>query len=524
MKFKLILIMLLTGCTSLGSQTLLLNDDFESYSQGQLSSQNSGWTDLSNATANIAWNGGLFSSCSNNDVNQAYLSFISGDNIAIEVGLNAVNGQVEVEMNVSMVSGFEIKFFSTDIFYEDHFIDVQEDLNLKYIINFETNFVYRYINGNLENSSPIQANFNSLENIAFSNSFGNFKLGCISVSDVTDLDNDGYYANEDCDDTNPQTNPGAAEIPYDGLDNDCNPNTPDDDLDGDGYVMAIDCNDNNASINPGVAEIAYNGLDDDCNAATPDDDLDGDGYVIANDCNDNNAGINPGITEIVYNGIDDDCNPTTLDDDLDRDGFSKANDCNDNNPAVNPGVLEIVYNGIDDDCNPSTLDDDLDKDGFNKENDCDDNNDAINPGSAEIAYNGIDDDCNPNTPDDDLDGDGFIEANDCDDFNSNVNPGVSEIPGNGIDDNCNGLVDEITATTELSNLTVIISPNPAKDFLYVQSKHGIDRIEMYNSNGIKMGTYHKQMIDVSHSPSGVYFLLIYKGSREAIVRKFVIER
>ena len=168
---------------------------------------------LSNATANIAWNGGLFSSCSNNDVNQAYLSFISGDNIAIEVGLNAVNGQVEVEMNVSMVSGFEIKFFSTDIFYEDHFIDVQEDLNLKYIIDFETNFVYRYINGNLENSSPIQANFNSLENIAFSNSFGNFKLGCISVSDVTDLDNDGYYANEDCDDTNPQTNPGQQKYP-----------------------------------------------------------------------------------------------------------------------------------------------------------------------------------------------------------------------------------------------------------------------------------------------------------------------
>lgn len=35
-----------------------------------------------------------------------------------------------------------------------------------------------------------------------------------------------------------------AEIPYNGIDDDCDPNTLDDDLDGDGLVLALDCNDN----------------------------------------------------------------------------------------------------------------------------------------------------------------------------------------------------------------------------------------------------------------------------------------
>ena len=90
--------------------------------------------------------------------------------------------------------------------------------------------------------------------------------------------------------------------------------------------------------------------------------------------------------------------------------------------------------------------------------------------------------------------DGFIEANDCDDFNSNVNPWCFRNSGNGIDDNCNGLVDEITATTELSNLTVIISPNPAKRF-YGPIKTWVDRIEMYNSMVLRWEPT-QQMIDV----------------------------
>lgn len=42
------------------------------------------------------------------------------------------------------------------------------------------------------------------------------------------------------------------------------------DHDGDGYPEGVDCNDANPAVNPGAKEIPGNGIDDDCNAATPD--------------------------------------------------------------------------------------------------------------------------------------------------------------------------------------------------------------------------------------------------------------
>lgn len=44
---------------------------------------------------------------------------------------------------------------------------------------------------------------------------------------VEDKDDDGYPATEDCDDTDPEVNPGMPEIPGNGIDDDCNPATPD---------------------------------------------------------------------------------------------------------------------------------------------------------------------------------------------------------------------------------------------------------------------------------------------------------
>ncbi|MFH1466771.1 MAG: right-handed parallel beta-helix repeat-containing protein [Pseudomonadota bacterium] len=141
----------------------------------------------------------------------------------------------------------------------------------------------------------------------------------------------------------------------------------DGDDDGDGVARSAgDCDDGQAGVHPGATEVIYNGMDDDCDPATADDDLDGDGYGIATDCDDDDASIHPGAEDTPDDGIDQDCDgadgeaPDDTGDtgdtggvppnDRDGDGYPPPEDCNDLEPDANPGMAESCDDGIDNDC------------------------------------------------------------------------------------------------------------------------------------------------------------------------------
>ena len=105
-----------------------------------------------------------------------------------------------------------------------------------------------------------------------------------------DIDGDGYFQSEECDDNDPESHPGGVEV-CDGKDNDCDGRYDEDakdatlvypDADGDGFaaddakgspvckkekgvVTALgDCDDTDAEVNPDAKEKCGDGIDNDC--------------------------------------------------------------------------------------------------------------------------------------------------------------------------------------------------------------------------------------------------------------------
>lgn len=303
-----------------------------------------------------------------------------------------------------------------------------------------------------------------------------------------------------------------------------------------GFVVnSTDCNDNNAGINPGATDVPNNGVDEDCSGADETTILDADGDGVDNtlDCNDNNPQIFPGATEIC-DGIDNNCDGQideglliTYYQDLDEDGFGTSvdsisvcalvpptgysitkDDCDDADNTIYPGAPELC-DGIDNNCNGdideglalNTFYVDADNDGFG----VDDNNSISNCSSAVPA--------------------GYSTFNtDCDDTDNSIYPGATEIPNDGIDQDCDPAT--VAIRDVKADLNVSIYPNPTKNILNVAIGSNEEmNVQLFDMNGKQV--YQKNVnqngliLDMTSLNNGVYLVKITTSNGAYAVQKVI---
>ncbi|MCB9674429.1 MAG: hypothetical protein H6737_04885 [Alphaproteobacteria bacterium] len=273
----------------------------------------------------------------------------------------------------------------------------------------------------------------------------------------------------DCDDADPFVSPDALEVPCTGVDEDCDPGSPDlVDADGDG--AACDCDETDPDVFPGAVETC-DLADEDCDGLVDEGfDVDGDGVTsCGGDCDDADDEVAPGLAEVDCDGRDNDCDPSTPDralEDADGDGANACIDCDDGDATAAPGLAEVACDGVDNDCDPLTPRDgpDTDGDGDPDCSDCAVDDPDVHHGAAEVC-DGADQDCDGAADDGltfrdwwpDADGDGFGDASvaatstcdgapegsvgdgtDCDDDDASVHPDAADAGGDGVDQDCDG--------------------------------------------------------------------------------------
>ncbi len=266
----------------------------------------------------------------------------------------------------------------------------------------------------------------------------------------------GFVANDtDCNDANNLVYPGAADV-ADGVDHNCD-GVPGVDADGDTWASTLsggaDCADGDPNIHPGAVEVPYDLVDQDC-AGGDLCDVDQDGLDAEHpncgglDCDDDDGAVG---NDFYYADADVDgfgaagapgnrCAPVDVSD------VANDADCEDTDATINPGEPDLVANGFDNNCDgvPGV---DADGDGWaslaSGGSDCDDTDTNVYAGAPDFTWNAVDNDCD-GLPGVDSDGDGQASSGsggaDCDDDDDTQYTGAIEVC-NGEDDDCEGTPD-----------------------------------------------------------------------------------